>query len=190
MARFYRSAHERLSANDSGQSATEFALAVTLLLIFVCATIDYGRSLYQTQVLSELSRQGANLALRLPGTTSCDNVCSAVNAVISGSSGLNLSANGAVIISSLSQTATSGTGPSGGPYTIAEQVQQGNLSGVSSKIGKTGASVNITGAPGLQQGQFLYVAEVFYAFTPATGIGALTNNAIGLPSTLYDIAYF
>jgi hypothetical protein len=189
MARFYRSAHERLSANDSGQAATELALAVTLLLIFVCASIDFGRSLYQMQVLSELSRQGADLALRLDGTTSCDNVCSAVAAVMTGSSGLNLSANGAVIISSLSQTATTGAGPSGGPYKIAEQVQQGGLS-ETSKLGKTGASVTITGAPGLQEGQFLYVAEIFYTFTPATGIGALTNNAIGLPSTLYDIAYF
>jgi hypothetical protein len=36
--------------------------------------------------------------------------------------------------------------------------------------------------------QTLYVAEVFYAFTPITPIGRLLN--IVMPPRVYDIAYF
>jgi|SRR5208282_2426229 len=193
MSRFYGSARGKLTANYSGQALVELALVVVLLLILVCASIDFGRALNTLQVMSELSRQGSNLALRLEGTSSCDNLCTAVADVLAGESGLNLAGNGKIIITSLSETLSGSetVGPSGGPYTIAEQdVSSGGLS-ATSKLGTTvGASVTLTGAPGLQKGQFLYVTEIFYGFTPATGIGALTNNIVGMPSTLYDIAYF
>jgi Flp pilus assembly protein TadG len=184
MSRFYISAQKILRANGSGQAAVELALAVTVLLILMCATIDFGRALNDLQILSELSRQGANLASRGSGTTSCDNLCTAANSVVSASSGLNLTTTGKVIITQLTQT----TPTAGGPYTIAEQASAGSLSSTS-KLGSSG-SVSITGAPALQKGQTLYAAEIFYTFTPATGIGAMTNSAISLPTTMYDVAYF
>ena len=49
--------------------------------------------------------------------------------------------------------------------------------------------MSIPGAPALQTGQTLYVTEIFFTFTPATGVGALTKSAVSFPSTLYDIAY-
>jgi len=194
MSRFYRSARARLIADDSGQAAVELAFVVTLLLILLCASIDFGRALYDLQVISELSRQGSNMALRGgTGSQSCDSLCTAVTAVVNGSSSLNLASNGKVIITSLTETLSGSetVGPSGGPYTISEQkVSSGGIS-ATSKLGTTvGAKVTLTGAPGLQNGQYLYVTEIFYTFTPATGIGKLTNNAIGMPSQLYDIAYF
>jgi hypothetical protein len=191
MLRFNLSGRGKLTASNSGQAAVEFALGVTLLLILVCASIDFGRAMYQTQVLSELSRQGSSLALRGEGTTTCDTMCTAIADLLAGDSGLNLSGNGKIIMTELSQkSSTNGVaGPSGGPYTIVEQEESSGGLSVSSKLGSSG-TVTITGAPGIQNGQYLYVTEIFYGFSPATPIGTLTNNAVGMPSTLYDIAYF
>jgi Flp pilus assembly protein TadG len=193
MPRYYRSARAKLIARDPGQAVVEMAFVATLLLLLMCAAIDFGRALHTMQVMTELTRQGANLALRGEGTTSCDSMCTAVASVLAGSSGLNLSSNGKVIITSLTETLTGSetVGPSGGPYKIAEQtVSSGGIS-ETSKIGSTvGASVSLSGAPGLQTGQYLYVTEIYYSFTPLTPIAKLTGNVVAMPSVLYDIAYF
>lgn len=187
MSTFCRSARKRLLANDSGQAAAELALVATLLLILVCSAVDFGRALYQLQVLSELSRQGANLASRVVGTTSCDNLCTSVADLLAGDSGLGLATKGRVIVTSFTQVKPA----AGGAYTITEQKVSTSGISATSKVAPNGSgSVTITGAPALQTGQTLYAAEVFYSFTPATAIGALTNNAIGMPSVLYDVAYF
>jgi len=193
MPRFYRAARAKLIADNSGQAVVELAFVVTLLLVLMCAAVDFGRALQTMQIMTELTRQGANTALRAEGTTSCDSLCTAINSLIAGSSGLNLSSNGKIIVTSLSEklTGSQTVGTSGGPYTIAEQtVSSGGIS-ETSKIGSTvGASVTLSGAPGLQTGQYLYVTEIFYSFTPLTPIGKLTGSAVNMPSVLYDIAYF
>ncbi len=189
MLRFYRALNKtKLFANGSGQAAAELAMAMLIIVPLLCATIDFGRAFYELQVISELSRQGSSLALRGEGTTSCDTLCTAGTDLIAGSSGLNLSANGTVIISSLSQPSiTTGVGPSGTGYKINEQwISSGGL-GKASKIGTAGATNrSIPGAPGLEDGQFMYVTEIFYSFTPITPLG----RSVGMPTTLYDIAYF
>jgi Flp pilus assembly protein TadG len=194
MSRFYSWAHGKLKANESGQSAVEVAFAAPLLLLLVCGAIDFGRALNTMQVMSELSRQGSNLALRLAPATGCDNLCQAVADVKAAASGLNL-ANGEIIVTSLQETLT-GTetiGPTGGPYTIVEQVSSSGGLTVASKLGH-GAGTKVTTlpstAPGLQNGQYLYVTEIYYTFTPITPIETLTGNLVSLPSQLYDIAYF
>ena len=93
MSRFYRS--KRLTGGDSGQASVELAMVVTLLLILICGTIDFGRALNDMQVMADLTRQGSNLASR--GTS----LPEAVQGVVSGESGLDLVNNGAVIISSV-----------------------------------------------------------------------------------------
>ena len=50
MSPFERSARKKLLANGSGQAAVEFAFVVTRST-FVCALIDFGRALYDLQVL-------------------------------------------------------------------------------------------------------------------------------------------
>jgi TadE-like protein len=189
MIRFYCSVmKKKLFANGSGQAAAELAVVMLLMIPLLCASIDFGRAFYQLQILSELSRQGSSLALRGEGTTSCDTLCTAGTDLIAGSSGLNLSSNGTVIISSLSQpNVVTGVGPSGTGYKITEQwISSGGL-GKASKIGTTGqTNRTITGAPGLEDGQLMYVTEIFYSFTPITPLG----RKVGMPTTLYDVAYF
>jgi Flp pilus assembly protein TadG len=194
MSRFYRSAHGKLKANESGQAAVEVAFAVPLLILLVCGAIDFGRALNTMQVISQLTRQGSNLALRLSPTTGCDNLCQAVADVKAAASGLNL-ANGEIIVTSLQETLT-GTetiGPTGGPYTIVEQVSSSGGLTVASKLGQ-GVGTKVTSlpstAPALQNGQYLYVTEIYYTFTPITPIETLTVDLVSMPSQLYDIAYF
>lgn len=181
----YSSVRAHLTAKDSGQATVELAFAATMLLLFMCSAIDFGRALYDLQVISELSRQGSNLASRVAGTTSCDSLCTSVADLLAGDSGLGLSSNGKVIVTEFSQT----TPVAGGTYTVVEQVQSATGILVTSRVAP-GGTATIAGAPALQTGQKLYTTEIFYSFTPATGIGALTNNAIGFPTQLYDIAYF
>jgi hypothetical protein len=187
MSRLYRSIRVHLAAMESGQAAVEFAFCVTLLLLFMCSAIDFGRALYDLQVLAELSRQGSNLASRGAGSPACDSLCTSVADLLAGDSGLGLGTNGRVIVTEFSQAKP----VAGGSYTVVEQKLSPAGISAASKVAPGGSgSVVIAGAPALQTGQKLFATEIFYSFAPATGIGALTNGAVGLPTQLYDIAYF
>jgi Flp pilus assembly protein TadG len=187
MSRLYRSIRVHLITMKSGQAAVEFAFCVTLLLLFMCSAIDFGRALYDLQILAELSRQGSNLASRGLGTPACDTLCTSAADLVAGDSGLGLSTNGRVIVTEFTQSKP----VAGGSYTVVEQKLSTTGISATSKIAPTGSgSVVIAGAPALQTGQKLYSTELFYTFSPATGIGALTNGAVGLPTQLYDVAYF
>jgi Flp pilus assembly protein TadG len=176
----FRSARAMFTACDPGQAAVELALAVTLLLVLICGTIDFGRALNDLQTMADLTRQGCNLASR--GTT----LTQAAAGVISGESGLDLANKGLVIITSITNNSS--------VFTISGQASQGKLA-QSSKIG-TGVGTNVTSTlptaakNSIQNGQTIFVTEIFYGFTPVTPIGGITNNAINMPATLYNSAYF
>lgn len=187
MPHFFRVAGEKLGSTKSGQAAVELAGALVVLMILLFSAIDFGRALNYLQVISELTRQGANLASRGDGTATCDNICSANAALLAGDSGIGLATNGRVIITEVNQASPK----AGGPYTVVEQGSSATGITATSRIAPSGSgNISITGAPALQTGQTLYVTEIFYTFTPVTGIGALTNNAVGFPAVLYDVAYF
>ena len=140
------------------------------------AVVDFGRALNYMEVMVGLTRQGSNLASR--GTT----LSASAAAVIAGDAPLNLSKNGEVIITSVANVKNVST--------ITGQVSQGGISltsqigtGVGSKATLPAASASI-----LQNGQTIYVTEVFYTFQPITPIGQFLK--IVMPSTLYEVAYF
>jgi Flp pilus assembly protein TadG len=169
-------------ASQSGQAAVEFALTATILLILLCASIDFGRALNYLQGLVELTRQGSMLASR--GGTLTD----AATAVMAGESSLDMANNGKVIITSVTNNK--------GANTITGQTTQGSggsscSRGCNSLVGSgVGAPATLPAsvAGSLQQGQTMYVTEVFYSFAPITPIGKLTS--VVLPSNLYHSAYF
>ena len=55
MSRLYRSIRVYLNTMKSGQAAVEFAFCVTLILLFMCSAIDFGRALYDLQALAEIT---------------------------------------------------------------------------------------------------------------------------------------
>ncbi len=97
MSKFFLTARKNLRANSSGQAAVELAMTTVILLVLMCAAADFGCALNDMQILSELTRQGSNLASR--GTTLAQ-----TNAdLLAGDSGLGLSSNGRVVITQLTQ---------------------------------------------------------------------------------------
>jgi Flp pilus assembly protein TadG len=166
----------KISAAESGQAAIEFALIAALMLVLFCMLIDFSRAIHDVQVMAGLSRQGSNLASR--GTSLSD---SAV-AVIAGDSPLDLSSNGEVIITSVTNINR--------VYTITDQVSKGGVSQnsrVGTGVGNT-ASVPPSAAAMLQPGQTIYITEIFYSYQPITPVQNLLKLA--MPSTLYEAAYF
>ena len=184
MSRFCRSARSKLIADDSGQAAAEFAVVVPLILILICASVDFGRALNDVQIMADLTRQGSNLASR--GTPLNESAA----AVVSGESGLDLVHFGDVIITSVTNE--------NGSYKVSGQ-DSSTTDGLTvlsstSKIGTgVGATATLPAAAQSsipQNGQTLFVTEIFYTFTSITPIQTLTNSVISLPTTLYDSAYF
>jgi len=167
---------ERTPRLAAGQAAVEFALIAGLMLLLVCMVIDFCRAIHDEQLMSNLSREGSNLASR--GTTLSDSAA----AVIGGSSSLDLGDSGEVIITSVTNI--------NHVYTITDQFSEGK----SSQTSKVGTAVGATAtmpasaASALQLGQTLYVTEIFYSYQPITPIQNLVK--ILMPSTLYQVAYF
>jgi len=175
-SRHHRSAIANLTALESGQAAMEFAIIVTMVLVLLCALVDFGRAINFMQVMVGLTRQGSNLASR--GTS----LPASAAAVIAGDSPLDLTDNGEVIVTSVTNTGVTNV--------ITGQASQGGISRVSrvgTGVGKP-ATIPASAATMLQPGQTIYITEVFYAYKPITPIGNLMT--IALPSTLYESAYF
>ena len=161
---------------QSGQAALEFALIAPLMLVLMLTVIDFSRAIHYMQVMVSLSRQGSNLASR--GTT----LPASAAAVVAGDAPLDLSHNGEVIITSVTNVALVNT--------ITGQSSQGGTSN-KSKVGTViGNRANLppSTAAMLAPGQTIYVTEIFYSYKPLTPIANLLH--IVLPSTLYEVAYF
>jgi Flp pilus assembly protein TadG len=166
----------KIAAVESGQAAMEFALIAALMLVILCMLIDFSRAIHDMQVMSGLSRQGSNLASR--GTTLSDSA----TAVIAGDAPLDLSTNGEVIITSVTNINR--------VYVITDQVSQGGTlqsSKVGTGVGNT-AKVPPSAAAMLQPGQTIYITEIFYTYQPITPIQNLLK--LVMPSNLYQVAYF
>ena len=154
------------------------------MLVLLFALIDFGRMIYEKQIMVNISREGANLASRGNGNTQLQIMSNAVvMRVIQSGSPLDLDSNmGEVIISAVNN--------SNNIVMVTAQIAQGGFS-APSKIGQVGQIANMpdTGTITLPApNQTIYVSEVFYTYVPITPLFKLMNFSI--PSTNYDVAYF
>jgi Flp pilus assembly protein TadG len=175
--------------SKSGQALIEFTGVIVLLLLLIFGAIDFCRAIYLRQVLVNLSRETANLEARGTGTTTQEIMTNALNAAIQEALPLALdSSNGMVIVTAVTNNFGSGKKGSTAGFVISQQYTAGTL-GASSAIG-TGnnnpAWLPVTSI--LPSNRTVYVAEVYYHFTPITPVGKFINAA--LPKQFYDVAYF
>jgi Flp pilus assembly protein TadG len=162
---------------ERGQALIELAAVLMMLSVLVFGLIDFGRFIYERQILVNVTREGANLISR--GTT----MTNALTAVINSAAPLVLSGTkGRVIMTAVTN--------SNNIYRITAQVAQGGLS-AASKIGTLNGTATFpitTAVPVPQPQQTLYVAEVYYSFVPITPVGKLLK--LTMPTRIYDVAFF
>ncbi len=167
--------HKSQRANDSGQALVEFAISATLMLTLVFATIDFSRSIFIREVITNLTGEGSSMASR--GTTLSDTAV----AVAAASAPLNLNVSGRVIVSSVFNTGTK--------VQLTGQASQGGISGTSQIGSVIGGIATLPSTVVPQTNQTVFVTEVFYQWKPITPIGKLLTGTV-LPSPLYDVAYY
>jgi Flp pilus assembly protein TadG len=162
----------RKRTGESGQAVIEYAVSALVMATIVFGMIDFGRAIYQQQVITTLTGEGANMASR--GTA----MSSAVSAVIAASD-LNLSSNGKVIATAAYNNATA--------VKITSQVSQGGIT-ATSRIGANGGTATLPSGAIPESNQTVYAVEIFYAYQPITPIGKLIKTV--MPVQLYDVAYY
>jgi len=166
----------RLSGQgESGQAFIEFTFVALAMIVMLFALIDFGRVIYERQVMVNLTREGSNLASR--GTS----LTNTLTAITNSAAPLNISTKGRVILTAVYNN--------NGSLVVSNQLSAGGIF-ASSKVGTTGgpATLPATAFTIPQSNQYLYVTEVFYSYAPITPIGKLLS--ITLPTQLYDAAYF
>lgn len=160
--------------DTSGQSLVEFAFVSLVLMVILFGMIDFGRAIYRQQLITNLSREGANLASR------DSTFQETLQALVDSAGSLDIEQEGFIILSELSRDTD-------GNLSITQQQSRGTRT-TTSKIGTVGGAVNFSQGNLPVPGQTLIVAEVFAAFTPITPVGQLMG--VVMPSMLYDAAFF
>lgn len=171
---------------ESGQALVEFAAVIVMLIALVYGLMDFCVAIYEKQLLTNLSREGANLSARGVGATQAEIMSNALHAVWVESSPLNLSnsTSGRLIL-----TAASNTNKTYGGYLVTQQLDSGSMS-ASSVVAPGGINkaANIPTNLIVAAGHTIYIAEVFYDYTPPAPLVKLVH--INLTNRFYDVAYF
>ena len=93
----------KMKAEESGQALVELAFGLVMLCVFVFGIIDFGRAIYDVQVMKNLVGEGSSLASR----TDTNNLSQAVTTVMNDAGNdLHMSSSGCVIITQVSNLGT------------------------------------------------------------------------------------
>lgn len=179
----------KLNSEQSGQALLELSFAFVLLCVFVFGIIDFGRAIYDVEVMKNLAGEGSGMASR--GTSPAK---TATTVATYAGSDISISTLGCIIVTSVSNT-----GAKGAPI-VTGQATQGGIA-CSSKVGcldgvGTCKSSDATLPPAVvaalnaePSGASIYVTEIFYTYKAVTPVPALLGKSI-MPSQLYTAAYY
>ena len=182
----------KLLKGESGQALVEFSMVAVSLIVFTLGIVDFGRAIYDVEVMKNLVGEGSSMASR--GSEA--NLASYAQTVVNdGGNDLSLSTKGCVIITVV--TNEGGTPPT---LTITGQAKNCGIS-ATSKVGclqgvngcqssnptlPTYASTALGDEP---TGSSMAVTEIYYNFSPITPITTLLGSA-AVPSQFYSVAYY
>jgi Flp pilus assembly protein TadG len=177
---------KRINREELGQALVELSLAFVVLCVFVSGIVDFGRAIYDVQVMKNLVGEGSMMAMRSSVTATVQSVTNYAG------SDINLSTKGCVIVTAV-------TNQGGGVYQITDQASQCAISD-SSKVGclkgqggcqSSGAVLPPAAVTALltePTGSAIYVTEIYYAYNTVTPIAALLGKS--MPSQFYSVAYY
>jgi Flp pilus assembly protein TadG len=166
--------------DEGGAAIVELALCLSMLLVMVFGLVDFSQMIYDHQMMSGLTRQGSNLALR--GGVTLQQVVTALE--VQGAP-MNIGTKGRIIVTAVWNDPTTGN------PVIEDQYESPSGIAATSVIGTgkgNSAAVPAGATSLLNAGQILYVTEVFYSYSPMTPVGGFIKKS--LASTLYESAYF
>ena len=179
----------RINTEESGQALVELAFAFVMLCVFVFGIIDFGRALYDVEVMKNLVGEGSSMASRT--TTLPMTVTTLVN---DAGADISLNTQGCVIVTSVTNN------PSGAGQVVTGQASQCAIL-ASSKVGclkgqggcgSSGAILPPAAVAALTTeptGSAIYVTEIYYTYHTVTPIVGLLGKSV-LPSQLYSVAYY
>jgi Flp pilus assembly protein TadG len=174
---------------QSGQALIEMAAVTMLLCVIVLGIVDFGRAIYDVEVMKNLAGEGSSMASR--GTSA---QLSAQTVVTEAGSDINLSSQGCVV-------ETVVTNQSGTLSITDQQSSCGSSSSYRSKIGcLQGVGGCQSSSPALPSyastalsaevsGSSIYVTEVYHSFSPITPVVNILGPAT-IPNQFYAVAYY
>ncbi len=181
--------NRKLVNDESGQALVELALITTTLLVFILGIVDYGRAIYDVEVMKNLAGEGSSMASRIDSSQ----VLTAVQTVVNDAGAdLSMSTNGCVIITIVTnQSGTLNITAQGKICSITASSKIGCLQGVGGCQSSSPSlpSYASTALRDQVSGSSLAVTEVYYNFSTITPLTVLLGpNSI--PSQFYSVAYY
>ncbi len=185
----------------AGQTLVEMALVLPMTVILSLGVVEISYALLHQQVISRVTREGANLISRDVALLDASNVILNMT-----TPPVSFAANSRLIFSVLKKGATAGTAnfdrivlyqrystgavAAASTLTTAGPGSFGGAPDYKANNSDTDANLRIVNLPAnvdMTRGGLLYVAEVFTEHPPLT---PLTRFGITVPATLRSIAYF
>jgi Flp pilus assembly protein TadG len=167
---------DKLLSGTRGTALLELAIVLPLLLLLALGVFDFARAIHAKNMITNMSREGANLASRTPLSKT-----DIMNAIAYTAQPLDMNTNGMIYVTEVKGTAENGTTVP----KIQSQTRWQNKSSPASRIGSSvGGTAQNLSALNLTQGETVYAVEVYYHYR------SVFYNYLGFDKQLYSMTVF